>query len=80
MTFPRFRLRTLMLAVAGSGLLFGLCRGLVNLFGPSGGLAPGAHAPLAWVSTMFLVAFAPALLCELITYVIERVLRQLKGG
>jgi len=77
MKFPRFRLRTLMLVVAGSGLLFGLCRGLVGLFGPSGALALVLML-LAWVSTMFLVAVTPALLCEFIGYVVERVLRRLK--
>ena len=39
MNYPRFRLRSLMLVVAGAGLLFGLCRGLVSLFGPAGALA-----------------------------------------
>jgi len=67
-----------MLFVAGAGVLFGLCRAIVNVFG-AGGLALGLGL-LAWISTMFLIAVVPVLFCELIVYVIDQVLRRLKDG
>ena len=76
MNWPRFRLRTLMLVVAAAGVLFGLCRAIVNLFGP-GALAM-VLVLLAWISTMLLIAVMPVLFCELIVYVIDQVLSRLK--
>lgn len=80
MNRPRFRLRTLMLVVAATGLLFGLFRLILDL------LRRGWEATALALSFLVIIPillFAQVVLSVLMASVIERVYRvyrRLKGG
>jgi hypothetical protein len=77
MNRPRFRLRTLMLVMAATGSLLGLCRLIVDLMRRGW---VGLAMALSLLVIIPILLLVQVVLSVLMAHVIERVYRRLKGG